>query len=55
MNGGGRRKRVSAYEPASDDESVLEFQNIESQLLKDKGSKMHSPQPQLQDIQPSPS
>lgn len=37
---GGRKKRFSAYEGASDDESVLEFQNIENQVLRDKGSKM---------------
>lgn len=30
MSGGGRKKRVSAYEAASDDESVLEFQNMEN-------------------------
>lgn len=34
-----RAKGFSAYSAASDDESVLEFQNLESQLLKDKGSK----------------
>ncbi|CDW88748.1 UNKNOWN [Stylonychia lemnae] len=33
-----RQKKFSAYE-ASDDESVLEFQNIENQLLRDKGTK----------------
>jgi len=50
MSVGGRKKRVSQYEGASDDESVLEFQNLESQLFKDKGARA---QIDAQDVQPS--
>ena len=47
--GGGTTNRIkkgSTYEP-SDDESILEFQTIENQLLSSKGSKITQ-----QDIQP---
>jgi hypothetical protein len=48
MGGGGRQKRFSQYEP-SDDESVLEFQNLENQVLSSKVLKS----PPAQDIQPN--